>query len=890
MADNKIKVDWIINTADVERAKQILAQADQVGNKFQQTAQNTGKAVAQGYNTANQSLLQMRQQLERLQFRIENTAQSDKKRLSELSAQYKTLDQQIQKATKSLYEQEKAIKATNTATKSATVGFNDLYGAFRLVFAGALVREVVSAGLEMAKLAGNVEGVSRAFDRMPNSIVILEDLRQATRGTVDDFELMKQALQARNFGLPVRDLARLLEFATVKAQQTGLSIDYITNSLVTGLGRKSERVFDNLQLDIAELRRRIATGLDFREAGIQLVIEDLERMGGVIETSATDVDQLSTAFQELKVELSQKFTDSGWLNTLTDILKGFKLIVEGFPTDKIDASFLIPVAGQIKQLNFIRDWKDGINQAIISAVNLERATAELKDINDQLTGSNREQADSIAQQLILRLEQNRLADQELDRIKAKIKLNDLENKGSITTRDAWGKANLELQRMLKATQNRIEINRVVISELRKLLLSLADIARTEELGLIESKLEEIKNKSDEIKTAKSVSEIHKLNNQLSILKGELADLEAFGTTKQFLEVNGQLKLVPVIDKKGFDKTIQQTPLLKNNVNASSKEFIVIDGQVHVREFIVDPKPFNRGATTQIEEEVQAMMNEMRFTIPTPVPDTEVNTMSEWEKIGQEFADNWQNILNQGIGDTTAVIDAAIQKEADAYDARINQARAYYDNLMILAGDNEKEKDRLRIREQREIARLRREAFEADKRAKRSQAVINGAAGVVNAFATLPYPAALVASVLIAAQTAAQIAIINSEQPRFAKGVIDLKGPGSKTSDSIPARLSKGESVMTADETGASMGILKDIRAGKLNDKLLARKLDSGILKDLKLSKNGVTYAPPMNDERIVNKIDQLIHSQPDYERINGELYKTRKKSENYKQWVRAKIM
>lgn len=872
MADNNIKVNWVVDTKDVERAKQILAQADAVGNKFQQTAQNTGKAVAQGYSAANQSLLQMRQQLERLQFRIENVSQSDKKRLSELSAQYKTLDSQIKQATKSLYEQEKAIKATNVATKTATVGFGDLYNAFRLVFAGALVREVVSAGLEMAKLAGNVEGVSRAFDRMPNSVVVLEDLRQATRGTVDDFELMKQALQARNFGLPVQNLAKLLEFATVKAQQTGLSIDYITNSLVTGLGRKSERVFDNLQLDIAELRRRIATGLDFREAGIQLVIEDLERMGGVVETSATDVDQLTTAFQELKVELSQKLTNSGWLNTLTDTLKGFKLLVEGFPTEKLD---FFTAVNPIMAINFIRDWKDGVNQAIISAVNLERATQELKDINDQLTGSNIQQADSIAQQLIFRLEQNRLIDQELERTKAKIRLNDIENKGSITTREAWGKANEELQRMLKASQNRIEINRVVISELRKLLLSLTQVARAEELGLIEQKLEEIKNKSDEIKTAKSVGEIHKLNNELAVLKGELADLEAFGTTKQFLEVNGQIKLVPVEEYKLKQYKVQTENAI---------------GELEVKTKLVLGQN-SAAATEQLEKEVQEMIDNMRFTIPPPAPASSgVTPMSEWEKIGEEFAANWQNILNQGIGDTTSVIDAAIQKEADAYDARINQARAYYDNLNVLAGDNEKEKDRLRLREMREMARLRREAFEADKRAKRSTAVINGAAGIVNAFATLPYPAALVASLLIAAQTAAQIAVINSEQPRFAKGVIDLKGPGSKTSDSIPARLSKGESVMTADETGASMGILKDIRAGRLNDKLLARKLDSAMLKDLKLSKNGVSYSPPMDDTRIVTKLDQILHAQPDFEEKNGILWKTRKKSENYKQWVRAKIM
>lgn len=874
MADNNIKVNWIVNTADVERAKQILQQADQVGNKFQQTAQNTGKAVSQGYNAANQSLLQMRQQLERLQFRIENASQSDKKRLSELSQQYKTLDAQIQKATKSLYDQEKAIKATNVATKSTTASFGELYNTFRLVFAGALVREVVSSALEMAKLAGNVEGVSRAFDRMPNSILILEDLRQATRGTVDDFELMKQALQARNFGLPVRDLAKLLEFATVKAQQTGLSIDYITNSLVTGLGRKSERVFDNLQLDIAELRRRIATGLDFREAGIQLVIEDLERMGGVIETSATDVDQLSTAFQELKVSLSQKITNSTWIDTLTDTLKGFKLIVEGIPTEKLNAFTTI---NPVQAINFIRDWKDGINEATISAINMERATKELKEINDQLTGSTVQQADSIAKELLSRIEQNRLIEQTNEKTRAQIQLNDLQNKGNIQTAAIWEKTNLALQKNLRISESRIQINRVVISELRKLLESLTEITRTEEMGLIEKKLEEIKDKADAIKTAQSVGEIHKLSNELSILKGELADLEAFGTTKQFLEVSGQVKLVPIDEPKIKAYKIQTENAL---------------GELEIKTRPVLGLNNTGGAgTKQLEEEIQAMIDGMRFTIPAPdAGATGVTPMSEWERIGQEFADNWQNILTQGIGDTANILDAAVQKEADSYDAKINQARAYYDNLSILAGDNEKEKDRLRIREAREIARLRREAFEADKRAKRSQAVINGAAGVVNAFATLPYPAALVASVLIAAQTAAQIAIINSEQPRFAKGVIDLKGPGSKTSDSINAKLSKGESVMTADETDSSMGILKDIRAGKLNDRLLARKLDSAMLKDLKLSGNGVTYAPPRDDGRIVKKIDQLINAQPDYENINGELWKTRKKSENYKQWVRAKIM
>lgn len=44
------------------------------------------------------------------------------------------------------------------------------------------------------------------------------------------------------------------------------------------------------------------------------------------------------------------------------------------------------------------------------------------------------------------------------------------------------------------------------------------------------------------------------------------------------------------------------------------------------------------------------------------------------------------------------------------------------------------------------------------------------------------------------------AISSIKQAKFAKGVVDLQGPGTGTSDSIPARLSAGESVMTAKAT------------------------------------------------------------------------------------------
>lgn len=59
---------------------------------------------------------------------------------------------------------------------------------------------------------------------------------------------------------------------------------------------------------------------------------------------------------------------------------------------------------------------------------------------------------------------------------------------------------------------------------------------------------------------------------------------------------------------------------------------------------------------------------------------------------------------------------------------------------------------------------------------------------------------------------------------FATGVVDLQGPGTTTSDSIPARLSRGESVITAKATAAKKDELFALNYSVLNyDKLIQDK-------------------------------------------------------------------
>jgi uncharacterized membrane protein YeaQ/YmgE (transglycosylase-associated protein family) len=109
---------------------------------------------------------------------------------------------------------------------------------------------------------------------------------------------------------------------------------------------------------------------------------------------------------------------------------------------------------------------------------------------------------------------------------------------------------------------------------------------------------------------------------------------------------------------------------------------------------------------------------------------------------------------------------------------------------------------------------------AGKLAASYQAGLNTAEGVTNALASGPPPLNFINAALVGAQGLLQIAKINSTSvpalqgvsnsgggasgPRrsrsFAKGVIGLEGAGTTTSDSIPANLSRDESVMTAGVT------------------------------------------------------------------------------------------
>lgn len=172
-----------------------------------------------------------------------------------------------------------------------------------------------------------IEGVSEAFDRL-NKPDLLADLRKATRGTVSDLELMTAAVQAENFKIPLDQLSTLLEFARRRAKSTGESVDFLMKSIVTGIGRKSPLILDNLGISTTRLKE----ALDGASTASSSIADVTEAVGKVAREELKGMGNETTTFKDSLLSLR---------STMTNV---------GGEFGKILAKFLAPFVEKIKEL------------------------------------------------------------------------------------------------------------------------------------------------------------------------------------------------------------------------------------------------------------------------------------------------------------------------------------------------------------------------------------------------------------------------------------------------------------------------------------------------------------------------------------------------------------
>jgi hypothetical protein len=222
---------------------------------------------------------------------------------------------------------QKELKRAESSLSGFNKSMDGIKGAIMGAFAGVSLGAVASFTFEISKLSGEAEGVSAAFNRLPNNIKLMDDLKRATGGTVSELDLMKRAVQANNFDIELSSLPRLLQFATLRAQQTGQSVDYLVDSIVMGIGRKSKLILDNLGISAVALGEKLngvsaeaSTVGQVAEAVGQIAQESLEGMAGFSENASTKVQRLAASWENAKVAMGDAANSSGLLGNSIDAL------------------------------------------------------------------------------------------------------------------------------------------------------------------------------------------------------------------------------------------------------------------------------------------------------------------------------------------------------------------------------------------------------------------------------------------------------------------------------------------------------------------------------------------------------------------------------------------
>lgn len=251
------------------------------------------------------SMVQLKKQQKSLQKELDNTVQSLnpeaygvlEQRLKDVSGRISELKQNAKSFGELASDDTvNGVLLGNLLTKGAEL-FSDKVREFT-----DSIAELVNGGLEMAEQA---DGVTKAFNDL-NQEGLLDNLRKATKGTVNDVQLMTAAVQANDFRIPLEDLGKYLEFAQLKAQQTGQSVDYMTNSIVTGLGRKSPLILDNLGISAAEISEKTKQTGDFMKAVAEIVDTQLAEAGETYISAADRAAQKTVELQNAQKALGDE--------------------------------------------------------------------------------------------------------------------------------------------------------------------------------------------------------------------------------------------------------------------------------------------------------------------------------------------------------------------------------------------------------------------------------------------------------------------------------------------------------------------------------------------------------------------------------------------------------
>ena len=247
----------------------------------------------------------------------------------------------IRKLKKQYKELENRTKGLEGSTAKAGGGLKSLGKTAAVAGAAFFGARAIIGGLQQSiQLASKFQGVSRGFDNLAKSAGFSSEafskFQDATDGTIGSIDLMTQANNAMLLGITDSEdqMAEMFDVAQRLAQGLGKDTAFGIESLVTGLGRQSKLMLDNLgiMIDVDKANKDFAKSLnkstseltdqERKQAFVNTAMEEgrklVEKMGEEQLTMASSMDQAKSAASDVGIELGQSLSPA-----VTKIASGF---------------------------------------------------------------------------------------------------------------------------------------------------------------------------------------------------------------------------------------------------------------------------------------------------------------------------------------------------------------------------------------------------------------------------------------------------------------------------------------------------------------------------------------------------------------------------------------
>lgn len=242
---------------------------------------------------------------------------------------------------KSVEKMSKDVEKAKTSWSELTTGINQ---AWEILGKGKRIFEM---GWGMAEQGAKLQEARNAFEDYTRSVgensnEILAKLRAASSGTISDMGLITTASKAMSLGVVKNgtQMANLLEIARNKARLFGMDTTEAFNDIVTGIGRGSPLILDNLGIRIPEAFEEMTKGMsgaDKTATLLNMVLEEgnnqLSKMGPLTNSAADDLRAFETSVENLKGSFGELMTTalSPFVTDLkTDVIPAVREAIQVF--------------------------------------------------------------------------------------------------------------------------------------------------------------------------------------------------------------------------------------------------------------------------------------------------------------------------------------------------------------------------------------------------------------------------------------------------------------------------------------------------------------------------------------------------------------------------------